>query len=55
MLTTPLSTALLELPPAQFSLIIEAVIWAIKHTMRDIAEIGLNRECSCHAPARLSR
>lgn len=34
--------ALLELPPAQFSLIIEAVIWAIKHTMRDIAEIGLN-------------
>jgi hypothetical protein len=55
MLTTPLSTALLELPPAQFSLIIEAVIWAIKHTMRDIAEIGLNRECSCHAPSRLTR
>jgi exportin-1 len=37
-----LSVALLELPPPQFKLVIDSVIWAIKHTMRDIAEIGLN-------------
>jgi len=34
--------ALLELPPEQVALIMESVLWAIKHTMRDIAEIGLN-------------
>lgn len=34
--------ALLELPPPQFKLVMDSVIWAIKHTMRDIAEIGLN-------------
>ncbi len=41
-LANGLPTALLELPPAQFALIMESVLWAIKHTMRDIAEIGLN-------------
>ncbi|KAJ9099182.1 Exportin-1 [Naganishia friedmannii] len=34
--------ALLELPPPQFKLFMDSIIWAIKHTMRDIAEIGLN-------------
>ncbi|KAJ9106972.1 Exportin-1 [Naganishia adeliensis] len=34
--------ALLELPPPQFKLFMDSLIWAIKHTMRDIAEIGLN-------------
>ena len=34
--------ALLTLPPAQFKLFIDSIIWAIKHTMRDIAETGLN-------------
>jgi exportin-1 len=36
--------ALLELPPPQFKLFMDSIIWAIKHTMRDIAEIGLNRK-----------
>lgn len=34
--------ALLRLPAPQFKLIIDSVMWAIKHTTRDIAEIGLN-------------
>ncbi|TDL27514.1 hypothetical protein BD410DRAFT_782606 [Rickenella mellea] len=34
--------ALLELPPAQFKLFMDSIIWAIKHTMRDIADVGLN-------------
>lgn len=35
--------ALLTLPPQQFKLFMDSIIWAIKHTMRDIAETGLNR------------
>ncbi|KAK4687365.1 exportin-1, partial [Tremellales sp. Uapishka_1] len=34
--------ALLELPPPQFKLVMDSVVWAIKHTMRDIADTGLN-------------
>ncbi|ORY35659.1 CRM1 C terminal-domain-containing protein [Naematelia encephala] len=34
--------ALLELPPAQFKLVMDSVVWAFKHTMRDIADTGLN-------------
>ncbi|KAG9012886.1 Karyopherin transporter [Tulasnella sp. 427] len=34
--------ALLTLPPEQFKLFMDAVMWAIKHTMRDIADTGLN-------------
>ncbi|PWN46897.1 putative CRM1-nuclear export factor, exportin [Violaceomyces palustris] len=34
--------ALLELPPEKFKLTMDSVIWAIKHTMRDIADTGLN-------------
>jgi exportin-1 len=33
--------ALLQIPPPQFKLILDSVIWAFKHTMRDVAEIGL--------------
>jgi len=29
------------MPAPQFKLIIDSIIWAFKHTMRDIAEIGL--------------
>lgn len=36
--------ALLTIPPPQFKLFMDSIIWAIKHTMRDIAETGLNRE-----------
>jgi len=36
--------ALLSLPPPQFKLFMDSIVWAIKHTMRDIAETGLNRE-----------
>ncbi|KAK2460616.1 hypothetical protein APHAL10511_007086 [Amanita phalloides] len=34
--------ALLGIPPNQFQLFMDSIIWAIKHTMRDIAETGLN-------------
>ncbi|KAI0035982.1 putative CRM1-nuclear export factor, exportin [Vararia minispora EC-137] len=34
--------ALLSLPPPQFKLFMDSIVWAIKHTMRDIAETGLN-------------
>lgn len=35
-------SALLDLPPAKFKLTMDSIIWAIKHTMRDIADTGLN-------------
>jgi len=34
--------ALLDFPPPQFKLFMDSIIWAIKHTMRDIADTGLN-------------
>ncbi|KAI6022703.1 CRM1 C terminal-domain-containing protein [Pisolithus marmoratus] len=34
--------ALLTIPPAQFKLFMDSIIWAIKHTLRDIADTGLN-------------
>ncbi|KAI8062519.1 CRM1 C terminal-domain-containing protein [Gongronella butleri] len=33
--------ALLELEPAQFKLVIDSIVWGFKHTMRDIADVGL--------------
>jgi hypothetical protein len=41
---TALLLALLTIPPNQFKLFMDSIIWAIKHTMRDIADTGLNRE-----------
>jgi exportin-1 len=38
-------SALLGLLPQQFKLFMDSIVWAIKHTMRDIAETGLNRTC----------
>lgn len=37
-----LSAAFLEIPPPQFKLVLDSVIWAFKHTMRNISEIGLD-------------
>ena len=34
--------ALLALPPPQFKLFMDSIVWAIKHVTRDIADIGLN-------------
>ncbi|KAF9208266.1 Karyopherin transporter [Haplosporangium sp. Z 27] len=34
--------ALMKLPAAQLRLIMDSVVWAFKHTMRDIADTGLN-------------
>ena len=31
----------MKLPPAQLRLIMDSVVWAFKHTMRDIADTGL--------------
>ncbi|SAM02651.1 hypothetical protein [Absidia glauca] len=33
--------ALLDLAPGQFKLVIDSVVWGFKHTMRDIADTGL--------------
>lgn len=33
--------ALLNLPPHVFRLVLDSIIWAFKHTMRDIADTGL--------------
>ncbi|KAF8831340.1 hypothetical protein HHX47_DHR1000695 [Lentinula edodes] len=33
--------SLLSIPPNQFKLFMDSIIWAIKHTMRDIADTGL--------------
>ncbi|CAO3686094.1 unnamed protein product [Rhizopus stolonifer] len=35
-------SALLELAPAQFKYLIDSIVWGFKHTMRDIADIGLD-------------
>merc|ERR550532_3609310 len=34
--------AFLNIPPAQFKLVLDSVIWAFKHTMRNVADTGLN-------------
>lgn len=36
--------ALLSLPPVQFKLIFDCIIWGMKHTLRDIADAGLISE-----------
>jgi len=33
--------ALINLPPAQFKMLMDSVVWGIKHTMRDISDITL--------------
>ncbi|KAH8032039.1 hypothetical protein HPB51_022787 [Rhipicephalus microplus] len=33
--------ALLNIPPAQFKLVLDSIIWAFKHTMRNVADVGL--------------
>lgn len=33
--------AFLNIPPAQFKLILDSIIWGFKHSMRNVAEIGL--------------
>lgn len=34
--------AFLSIPPAQFKLVLDSIIWAFKHTMRNVADTGLN-------------
>ena len=36
------NAALLTIPPTQFKLFMDSIIWAIKHNMRDIADTVLN-------------
>ena len=33
--------ALLQLPPSDFALFLDSIVWAFKHTMRDVADTGL--------------
>ncbi len=35
-------SAFLNIPAAQFKLVLDSVIWAFKHTMRNVADTGLN-------------
>lgn len=35
--------ALISLPPAQFKMFMDSVVWGIKHTMRDISDVALQR------------
>ena len=34
--------AFLSIPSAQFKLVLDSIIWAFKHTMRNVADTGLN-------------
>ncbi|XP_037957389.1 exportin-1 [Teleopsis dalmanni] len=34
--------AFLNIPPNQFKLVFDSVVWAFKHTMRNVADMGLN-------------
>ncbi|XP_046372994.1 exportin-1-like [Haliotis cracherodii] len=34
--------ALLAIPPVQFKLVLDSIIWAFKHTMRNVADTGLD-------------
>jgi len=34
--------AFLAIPPPQFKLVLDSIIWAFKHTMRNVADLGLN-------------
>lgn len=33
--------AFLSIPPAQFKLVFDSIVWAFKHTMRNVADMGL--------------
>ena len=33
--------AFLNIPPAQFKLVFDSIVWAFKHTMRNVADTGL--------------
>jgi exportin-1 len=35
-------TAFLKIPPPQFKLVLDSIIWAFKHTMRNVADTGLH-------------
>lgn len=35
-------SAYLNIPPEQFKLVLDSVIWAFKHTMRNVADTGLD-------------
>ena len=34
-------SALLNIPPRQFKLVLDSIIWAVKHTMRNVADTGM--------------
>ncbi len=36
------TAAYLQIPAPQFKVLMDSVVWAFKHTMRNVAEIGLN-------------
>ncbi|XP_022332005.1 exportin-1-like [Crassostrea virginica] len=40
--TTHCFQAYLNIPPEQFKLVLDSVIWAFKHTMRNVADTGLD-------------
>ncbi|OXA39146.1 Exportin-1 [Folsomia candida] len=40
--TTHCFSAYLTIPPSQFKLVLDSIIWAVKHTMRTVSGIGLD-------------
>lgn len=36
-----IAAAFLVIPPAQFKLVLDSIIWGFKHTMRNVADTGL--------------
>lgn len=46
--------AFLNIPPAQFKLVFDSVVWAFKHTMRNVADMGLNILFKVHSLIKLA-
>ena len=40
--------AFLAIPPAQFKLVLDSIIWAFKHTMRNVADTGKAADTHVH-------
>lgn len=36
-------SALLSIPAQQFKLVLDSIVWAFKHTMRNVADIGMSQ------------
>lgn len=51
--TSQCFTAFLSIAPAQFKLVLDSIIWAFKHTMRNVADTGLKALSICFTRPKL--